>query len=86
MYFSYGKALLENAVTQSSVLGKEQAEEVVQDPAEGTPSADDVNFRRVLDHLYLKPTAHLRIPTNLFSPSLEMRKMKMVLWIYLAKQ
>ncbi|KAF5383595.1 hypothetical protein D9615_003577 [Tricholomella constricta] len=27
LYFSYGKALLENAISQSSVLGKEQAEE-----------------------------------------------------------
>lgn len=27
LYFAYGKALLENAVSQSSVLGKEQAED-----------------------------------------------------------
>lgn len=26
LYFAYGKALLENAISQSSVLGKEQAE------------------------------------------------------------
>ncbi|EMD38828.1 hypothetical protein CERSUDRAFT_112558 [Gelatoporia subvermispora B] len=29
MYFQYGKALLENAIAQSSVLGKEQAEDAV---------------------------------------------------------
>ncbi|KAI0796061.1 hypothetical protein C8Q75DRAFT_711441 [Abortiporus biennis] len=29
LYFSYGKALLENAIAQSSVLGKEQADEAV---------------------------------------------------------
>jgi HAT1-interacting factor 1 len=28
VYFSYGKALLENAISQASVLGKEQQEEV----------------------------------------------------------
>jgi HAT1-interacting factor 1 len=27
LYFAYGKALLENAITQSSVLGKDQPEE-----------------------------------------------------------
>lgn len=26
LYFSYGKALLENAITQSSVLGKDQGD------------------------------------------------------------
>ncbi|GBE86247.1 NASP-related protein [Sparassis crispa] len=30
LYFSYGKALLENAIAQSSVLGKEQTEDTVQ--------------------------------------------------------
>ena len=29
LYFSYGKALLENAISQSGVLGKEQAEETL---------------------------------------------------------
>lgn len=29
-YFAYGKALLENAISQSTVLGKEQTEEAVQ--------------------------------------------------------
>ena len=27
LYFSYGKALLENAISQSTVLGKEQPED-----------------------------------------------------------
>ncbi|CCM00751.1 uncharacterized protein FIBRA_02791 [Fibroporia radiculosa] len=30
LYFSYGKALLENAISQTSVLGKEQTDEAVQ--------------------------------------------------------
>jgi hypothetical protein len=30
LYFSYGKALLENAISQSSVLGKEQPEDGVE--------------------------------------------------------
>ena len=29
LYFAYGKALLENAISQSSVLGKDQAEEAL---------------------------------------------------------
>lgn len=29
LYFSYGKTLLENAIAQSSVLGKEQAEDAI---------------------------------------------------------
>lgn len=33
LYFSYGKALLENAISQASVLGKEQPEN--GDEAEG---------------------------------------------------
>lgn len=33
LYFSYGKALLENAISQSGVLGKEQQEEGVDDSA-----------------------------------------------------
>ncbi|EPQ56785.1 hypothetical protein GLOTRDRAFT_28946, partial [Gloeophyllum trabeum ATCC 11539] len=32
LYFSYGRALLENAISQSSVLGKEQAEETLAEP------------------------------------------------------
>jgi len=35
LYFAYGRALLENAISQSSVLGKEQTEEVVQDSTRG---------------------------------------------------
>lgn len=29
LYFSYGKALLENAISQSGILGKEQAEDAL---------------------------------------------------------
>lgn len=36
LYFAYGKALLENAISQSSVLGKEQAEDAVRAAAGGT--------------------------------------------------
>ncbi|KAJ7464511.1 hypothetical protein FB451DRAFT_1042192 [Mycena latifolia] len=37
LYFSYGKALLENAISQSSVLGKDQPEDGAEDePAEST--------------------------------------------------
>ncbi|KAJ6620654.1 hypothetical protein B0H10DRAFT_2021293 [Mycena sp. CBHHK59/15] len=38
LYFAYGKALLENAITQSSVLGKEHPEEGAEDeePVEST--------------------------------------------------
>ena len=32
LYFSYGKALLENAIAQTAVLGKEQAEEALAKP------------------------------------------------------
>jgi HAT1-interacting factor 1 len=35
LYFSYGRALLENAIVQSSVLGKEQREDVVQEDSKG---------------------------------------------------
>ncbi len=31
LYFAYGKVLLENAIVQNSVLGKEQPEENVED-------------------------------------------------------
>lgn len=41
LYFSYGKALLENAISQASVLGKEQPEN--GDEAEGKPSGTDAN-------------------------------------------
>lgn len=30
LYFAYGKALLENAISQSSVLGKDQPEENIK--------------------------------------------------------
>ena len=30
VYFAYGKALLENAISQSSVLGKEQGDETLE--------------------------------------------------------
>ncbi|EIN09667.1 hypothetical protein PUNSTDRAFT_113095 [Punctularia strigosozonata HHB-11173 SS5] len=33
LYFSYGRALLENAIAQSSVLGKEQTDEALEDPS-----------------------------------------------------
>ncbi|KAJ7098731.1 hypothetical protein B0H15DRAFT_878570 [Mycena belliarum] len=36
LYFSYGKALLENAISQSSVLGKDQPEDGEDEPAEST--------------------------------------------------
>ncbi|KAJ6551413.1 hypothetical protein B0H19DRAFT_1211155 [Mycena capillaripes] len=36
LYFSYGKALLENAISQSSVLGKDQPEGGADEPAEST--------------------------------------------------
>lgn len=41
LYFSYGKALLENAISQASVLGKEQPEN--GDEAEGKPSGTGAN-------------------------------------------
>lgn len=41
LYFSYGKALLENAISQASVLGKEQPEN--GDEAEGKPSGTGTN-------------------------------------------
>ncbi|TFK51898.1 hypothetical protein OE88DRAFT_1484347 [Heliocybe sulcata] len=36
LYFDYGRALLENAVSQSGVLGKEQTEAAVNEPAAGS--------------------------------------------------
>jgi HAT1-interacting factor 1 len=39
LYFSYGKALLENAISQSSVLGKDQPEEdAEEEPAGASPA------------------------------------------------
>ena len=35
LYFSYGRALLENAIVQNSVLGKEQREDVAQEDNKG---------------------------------------------------
>ena len=35
LYFSYGRALLENAIVQNSVLGKEQREDVAQEDSKG---------------------------------------------------
>ena len=35
LYFSYGRALLENAIVQSSVLGKEQREDAIQEDSKG---------------------------------------------------
>ncbi|KAG6833229.1 hypothetical protein H0H87_009850 [Tephrocybe sp. NHM501043] len=40
LYFSYGKALLENAISQSSVLGKEQNEDVQEEEAATKDVAD----------------------------------------------
>lgn len=36
LYFAYGKALLENAISQSSVLGKGQTEDAAHTAADGT--------------------------------------------------
>jgi HAT1-interacting factor 1 len=36
VYFAYGRALLENAIAQSSVLGKEQQQQQEGGAAEGT--------------------------------------------------
>ncbi|KZT65782.1 hypothetical protein DAEQUDRAFT_746903 [Daedalea quercina L-15889] len=44
LYFAYGKALLENAITQSSVLGKEQAEEAVRAVAGDSDTAGPGKF------------------------------------------
>ncbi len=43
LYFSYGKALLENAISQSAVLGKEQAEEELGDTDAGHKGAGFVS-------------------------------------------
>ena len=34
LYFAYGKALLENAIAQNSVLGKEEANPAIEDEDE----------------------------------------------------
>lgn len=39
LYFSYGRALLENAITQSGVLGKEQPEAPLDEPQGTRPLA-----------------------------------------------
>jgi HAT1-interacting factor 1 len=49
LYFAYGKALLENAVAQNSVLGKNQPEGE-DDEAEGS-SEPLVTFAHTFTHL-----------------------------------
>ena len=61
LYFSYGRALLENAIVQSSVLGKEQREDTVQEDSKGM----GVFFYY---HFYCNLG-----PTCLFSPSHSIR-------------
>ncbi|KAJ3481893.1 hypothetical protein NLI96_g7346 [Meripilus lineatus] len=39
VYFSYGKALLENAITQSSVLGKDQTDDALKEPEASSSGA-----------------------------------------------
>jgi hypothetical protein len=43
LYFAYGKALLENAISQATVLGKEQPEDGV-DATEGKGVVDHIIF------------------------------------------
>ena len=43
VYFAYGKALLENAIAQNSVLGKEQQQQQQQ---EGGTAAEGMNPQR----------------------------------------
>jgi HAT1-interacting factor 1 len=43
VYFAYGRALLENAIAQSSVLGKEQQQQQHQQQ-EGGAAAEEGNF------------------------------------------
>lgn len=53
LYFSYGKALLENAVAQNSVLGKNQPEGE-DDEAEGSSEPPDISahtFGRLMQNL-----------------------------------
>ncbi|KAJ7180986.1 hypothetical protein C8R46DRAFT_940953 [Mycena filopes] len=44
LYFSYGKALLENAISQSSVLGKDQPEGADDEPAESGSNGPIMSF------------------------------------------
>ncbi|GJE90318.1 hypothetical protein PsYK624_064470 [Phanerochaete sordida] len=44
VYFAYGKALLENAITQTSVLGKEQADEAPEPEKEASGSGAFLSF------------------------------------------
>ncbi|KAJ7156100.1 hypothetical protein C8R43DRAFT_999365 [Mycena crocata] len=44
LYFSYGKALLENAISQSSVLGKDQPEDGAEDEPAETTNAPILSF------------------------------------------
>ncbi|KAF9531695.1 hypothetical protein CPB83DRAFT_848571 [Crepidotus variabilis] len=43
LYFSYGMALLENAISQNSVLGKDQAEDTGEDPVKASGSSSNQN-------------------------------------------
>ncbi|KAJ3546096.1 hypothetical protein NM688_g5549 [Phlebia brevispora] len=44
LYFAYGKALLENAISQSGVLGKEQPEDALHDEDEASKSGAFLSF------------------------------------------
>lgn len=44
LYFAYGRALLENAIVQNSVLGKEQTEESIEEQNKGTYRAFSFQF------------------------------------------
>lgn len=66
VYFAYGKALLENAITQTSVLGKDQTEEAISGKDKGGTGAsfplfshhfDSPGFR-YLQSQRLVPVAH----------------------------
>uniref|UniRef100_A0A8H7XRK9 Tetratricopeptide SHNi-TPR domain-containing protein n=1 Tax=Psilocybe cubensis TaxID=181762 RepID=A0A8H7XRK9_PSICU len=43
LYFAYGKALLENAIAQSTVLGKEQPEEAIEEQNKASGSGSNKN-------------------------------------------
>ncbi len=47
LYFSYGRALLENAITQSGVLGKDQPEAAPEDEPQGTRPLTSPHIRTV---------------------------------------
>lgn len=53
LYFSYGKALLENAISQATVLGKEQPEDGA-DAAEGKGAVDHATFLSLIFTLFAK--------------------------------